>query len=111
MGQHEIMITHTPIFLKNRSLEDCIKEAISSIHEHQSLEQDELKKIIEKKLHAQISCKAAIRAGDSLTQESMHNLIKDLYATENKLTCPHGRPTLWELTVPELEKKFKRDYR
>ncbi len=111
MGEHELMITQTPVFLKNQSLDDCIKKAISALHEYQYLEKGELKKIIQERLHAQISCKAAIRAGDSLTSESMHSLIKDLYKTENKLTCPHGRPTIWQLTLPELEKKFKRDYR
>lgn len=111
MSEHELVISETPVFLKNQSLEDCIKQAISVIHEYQYLSSDELKKIILERVHAQMSCKAAVKAGDELPLETMHNLIKELYKTENKLTCPHGRPTLWQLSTGEIEKKFKRDYR
>jgi len=55
-----------------------------------------------------IACHSAIKAGDSLTREEMNQLIKDLYATQNPLTCPHGRPTLFRITEEELKKKFGR---
>ena len=58
-----------------------------------------------------MSCKAAVKAGDELSDAGMHQIIKDLYGQENRLTCPHGRPTLWALTQYEIEKKFKRNYK
>ncbi len=111
MSEHEIIITETPVLLKNQSLEDCIKQAISVVHEYHYLDRNELKKIILERVHAQLSCKAAVKAGDELSPESMHEIIKDLYSADNKLTCPHGRPTMWELKSGDIEKKFKRDYR
>lgn len=107
----ELVIQETPVFLKNHKLDDLVKQALGWIHEAQHIEPAQLKKTIEEKLHAQLSCKAAAKAGDELSIASMHELIKDLSNTENKLTCPHGRPTLWLLSKPEIEKKFKRDYR
>ncbi len=111
MSENELVINATPLFVKNQSLEDCIKQAIAVLHEHQYLDEEDLKKIIQERVHALLSCKAAVKAGDELSPEAMHSIISELYSCENKLTCPHGRPTVWELKNSDLEKKFKRDYR
>lgn len=111
IGYQDLAVKETPVFLKNQALDDIIKEALSCLSENQNLEKSHFCQVIQEKVHAQLSCKAAIKAGDSLQIESMHKLITDLYSCENKLTCPHGRPTTWVLFATELEKKFKRDYR
>lgn len=111
ISDHELSIQETSLYTKNSSLEDCIRQLISSLYEHATLQEDELRKLIQERFHASMSCKAAVKAGDILSQESMQKLINDLSVTEERLTCPHGRPTLWELTKSEIEKKFKRDYR
>ena len=111
MSEQEIVIQETPVFLKNQSIEDLLKQAISVLPEYQYLDKAELKKIMHERVHASISCKAAVKAGDELSIESMHEIIKELYKSDNKLTCPHGRPTVWEIRTGEIEKKFKRDYR
>jgi DNA mismatch repair protein MutL len=59
-------------------------------------------------IRAQIACKAAIKAGDVLTESAMENLLNDLAKTNNRFLCPHGRPTGWTITLNEIEKKFKR---
>ncbi|MBA2306889.1 DNA mismatch repair endonuclease MutL [Candidatus Dependentiae bacterium] len=111
ISDHQLSIQETSIYAKNISIEECIQQAVSALHEHSSLEEQELKKILHERIHASMSCKTAVKAGDTLSHESMHRLITDLSTTENRLSCPHGRPTLWELTKSEIEKKFKRDYR
>ncbi len=111
MAKTELVINATPLFVKNQSLDDCIKQAIAVLHEHQYLDEADLRKIIQERIHALLSCKAAVKAGDELSDESMHTIISELYSCDNKLTCPHGRPTVWELKTSDLEKKFKRDYR
>ncbi len=55
-----------------------------------------------------VACHSAIKAGDKLTQVEMERLIRDLLATPNPLTCPHGRPTMIRLTEPDLAKQFGR---
>jgi DNA mismatch repair protein MutL len=57
---------------------------------------------------AQAACKAAVKAGDPLTEEEVSALFKDLQKCEDPFHCPHGRPTMIRLTQAELEKKFGR---
>ncbi|MCI1931645.1 MAG: DNA mismatch repair endonuclease MutL [Clostridia bacterium] len=57
---------------------------------------------------ATMACKAAVKANDRLSFEEATSLINELLNLENPFSCPHGRPTIIELTKYELEKKFKR---
>jgi DNA mismatch repair protein MutL len=59
-------------------------------------------------LLASYACHAAVRAGEPLTVPEMQNLVDQLFATDTPLSCPHGRPTLIQFTLEELEKRFGR---
>ena len=54
------------------------------------------------------SCKAAIKAGDPLSDEEMKQLLKDKDIGQQTSRCPHGRPTTISFSLKELEKQFKR---
>jgi DNA mismatch repair protein MutL len=104
----QLIIQSLPVHLKNESMIDIVKEVISWIIESQSLDPNAFKKNINHKLQAQMACKAAVKAGDILTQEKMEQLLIDLNKTTNRFSCPHGRPTGWLLSLAEIEKKFRR---
>jgi DNA mismatch repair protein MutL len=55
-----------------------------------------------------MSCKAAVKAGDKLSEREILALLKDLIDKNIPLTCPHGRPIMISLTKNQLEKMFKR---
>lgn len=57
---------------------------------------------------ATMSCKAAVKGNDRLSYSEAQELIQKLLKLEDPFTCPHGRPTIIEMTRYELEKKFKR---
>jgi DNA mismatch repair protein MutL len=57
---------------------------------------------------ATMSCKAAVKAHDRLSEQEARTLVERLLGLENPFNCPHGRPTIIEMTRYELEKKFKR---
>jgi DNA mismatch repair protein MutL len=57
---------------------------------------------------ATMACKAAVKANDRLSYTEAKALIEALLKLENPFSCPHGRPTIIELTKYEIEKKFKR---
>ena len=57
---------------------------------------------------ATMACKAAVKANDKLSNAEAEALIIKLLGLVNPFSCPHGRPTIIELTKYELEKKFKR---
>lgn len=59
-------------------------------------------------LAATIACKASIKANTRITIEDMESIISQLRQCNNPFNCPHGRPTIIEFTIYELEKMFKR---
>ncbi|MBE0564824.1 MAG: DNA mismatch repair endonuclease MutL [Krumholzibacteria bacterium] len=59
-------------------------------------------------LLASFACHGAVRAGEPLTVPEMQHLVDQLFATDTPLSCPHGRPTLIQFTLADLEKRFGR---
>jgi len=55
-----------------------------------------------------MSCRSAIKFGQSLNMLEMEALIKQMDKLERPYTCPHGRPTMVSLTMDELGKMFGR---
>lgn len=57
---------------------------------------------------AKTVCRHAVKANDPLREAELQNLVDDLRRCTMPYTCPHGRPTLIEMSYKELEKKFGR---
>ena len=57
---------------------------------------------------ASMSCKAAVKGNNRLSEAEANELIDELLTLENPYNCPHGRPTIISMSKYELEKKFKR---
>ncbi len=55
-----------------------------------------------------MACKAAVKAGDPLSQPEIEALLARRELVERSSNCPHGRPTTLRLTLRDLEKQFKR---
>ncbi|MFN0011638.1 MAG: DNA mismatch repair endonuclease MutL [Phycisphaerales bacterium] len=55
-----------------------------------------------------MACKAAIKAGDHLSDTELGDILAMRDRIERSSNCPHGRPTSIRLTVKELEKRFGR---
>ncbi len=54
------------------------------------------------------ACKAAIKAGQKLSNSEIEQLLRDKDITECSNHCPHGRPTTIKFSISDLEKQFKR---
>ena len=54
------------------------------------------------------ACKAAIKAGQKLSDGEIEHLLADKETTDFVSRCPHGRPTMIKFSIAELEKQFKR---
>lgn len=54
------------------------------------------------------ACKAAIKAGQTLTESEIRQLLADRETVEDSGRCPHGRPTTIKFSKTEIEKQFKR---
>lgn len=55
-----------------------------------------------------LACKASIKAKASLSLLEMEQLLNRLALTENPYSCPHGRPTMIQISKEELERRFYR---
>jgi DNA mismatch repair protein MutL len=55
-----------------------------------------------------MACKAAVKAGDKLSEGELDELLKLRAAVERSSNCPHGRPTTIRLTIKDLERLFGR---
>ncbi len=111
LGPTLFRITSVPVFLKQEPLELIIREVLTWIYEEKEIEQEVLYIKLTDKLRTLIACKSAVKAGDTVSGEMVTKLLQYFYTSDNCLTCPHGRPVSWRVSLSELEKKFKRDYR
>lgn len=57
---------------------------------------------------ATTACRASVKSNDVLSVPELQALLKDLLACEMPYCCPHGRPTLVQISTSELERKFGR---
>lgn len=55
-----------------------------------------------------MSCKAAVKAGDRLSEDELLELLRRRDTIERGGSCPHGRPTTIRLTLRDLERQFGR---
>jgi len=57
---------------------------------------------------ASIACHSSVRAGQILSTDECKDLIRQLEQVQRPNTCPHGRPTVIQLNINDLEREFKR---
>ena len=57
---------------------------------------------------AKTVCRHAVKANDPLRYPEVEKLIRDLLGCDLPYCCPHGRPTMIQISLAELEKKFGR---
>jgi len=55
-----------------------------------------------------LACRSAIKAGEELTAGEMRSLVENLKETAHPFTCPHGRPTMMEISWQQLAARFGR---
>jgi DNA mismatch repair protein MutL len=57
---------------------------------------------------AKTVCRHAVKANDPLRYLEVEKLVQDLLDCDLPYCCPHGRPTMIQISLAELEKKFGR---
>ena len=102
-GPDTYRVPEIPMFMELSEAEDFINHFIENVKSSTDFRNT----VVVDKL-IMMSCKAAIKAGDRLSEEERLALIRELSKCVNPFSCPHGRPTFIKLTRYELEKMFKR---
>ncbi|MEG2483862.1 MAG: hypothetical protein RSB51_00150, partial [Clostridia bacterium] len=62
----------------------------------------------ENRFLATVACKAAVKANMKLTDQECVHLIDEMMKLDRPFTCPHGRPTAYEISKYEIERRFLR---
>jgi DNA mismatch repair protein MutL len=60
------------------------------------------------RLAATLACHTSVRAGESLTAETMVAIVRDLAQATHPALCPHGRPTRVRLPREDVSRWFER---
>ncbi len=97
----EILLRSTPAF----NFRDSYKNVFLNILD--DIKNDNVIKDIREKIIISMSCKGAIKAGQSLNYDEMNDLVFKLHEV-GKYTCPHGRPIIIKISKDELDKMFGR---
>ncbi|MDP2363272.1 MAG: DNA mismatch repair protein MutL, partial [Ignavibacteria bacterium] len=85
---------------EEKILREFILEYVNNQKEKKLEEKDNIAK--------SYSCKAAIKAGDKLSEKEMRLLIDQLFATSMPYVCPHGRPIMIKISLEEFDRRFGR---
>ena len=101
-GDNHIMVRGVPNIFGVAQSEKFIFQIIDNIGDLESSYDLKMDKI------ASMSCRAAIKANDKIHFDEIHSLLSKMEKCENPYTCPHGRPSMVEISKKEIEKMFKR---
>ncbi|MCY4512132.1 MAG: DNA mismatch repair endonuclease MutL [Bdellovibrionales bacterium] len=98
-------VTASPALLKDQALKEGIlflTRKFTETRDHFAFEK------VVSDLFATMSCHSAIRAGQSLTERQMTELLKQMDQFPLSSFCPHGRPVFVEYPISRLERDFCR---
>lgn len=103
-GDNSIVLREVPMIFGLPTYVNFIIDIIDSLDKDISSNYEaDLYKIMKK------ACKASVKAGDDLSEMEIESLIRDLKNCENPYTCPHGRPTIVEVSKHTISKLFLRE--
>ncbi len=104
-GPRTMAIQAFPSLLSSVQPVDFIQDLIDFL-EHKDAELD-AESLLDEVLNM-AACKAAIKAGQKLTDSEIEQMLADKQNAESVSRCPHGRPTTIKFSISDLEKQFKR---
>ncbi len=105
LGEDAIAVRAHPSFIKEKSIGQALEKMALQIEK--SGGSVELKNRIAD-VFATMACHSVVRAGQSLSQEEMENLLVQMDEFPLSSFCPHGRPVFVERPFSQIEKDFGR---
>jgi DNA mismatch repair protein MutL len=103
-GGHSVIVHAVPVPHPRFDALRCLRESLQAL----SGDRAAATHLRHERLIATVACKAAIKAGESLTPEEMRALCRSLGATALPAHDVHGRTGIVRLSWDELERRFGR---
>ena len=98
-GDRTYIVRAVPLLLHNKDWAGMLRQLLDSLFEGTNWVES---------VATSMACHSAVRAGQTLTDDEMRELVRQLEQTALPNTCPHGRPTMIHLSSGQLEKEFGR---
>lgn len=105
MAQETLAVREAPQLLADGPIEQLVRDIIADLLEHgkSSRAEERINQLL-----GTLACHAAVRAHHRLTIPEMNALLRDMEKTEHSGQCNHGRPTMRQFSMAELDKLFMR---
>jgi DNA mismatch repair protein MutL len=100
-GSRTFLVRAVPALLHDKDWAGMIRELLDSLGE---VDREGWIEAVTRTM----ACHSAIRAGQTLTDTQMRELVRQLERAGNPHTCPHGRPTMIHLGLNRLKSDFRR---
>ena len=105
-GGSTVVVRAKPALVGRTPAAEIIREVIDRLAALDAAGGDR-RLVVDEVLHS-LSCRAAIKAGDALSQPEIDTLVADRHRYPGARHCPHGRPTSLMLSRQELDRQFRR---
>jgi DNA mismatch repair protein MutL len=108
-GAGTVLVTRYPSMLKKVDLNELVRDLLLKLDGGGAagVQTSARRDILDELLHM-MSCKAAVKAGQRLSQEEIDSLLQQRHLVDDAHHCPHGRPTALSLSRMELDRQFGR---
>jgi DNA mismatch repair protein MutL len=102
-----VNIHSIPNGLDETTATDIFHEIIDQLKEERIVTDEYLPEKIERALFT-VACKAAIKGGRAYPPEFLDVVVKAVLSDPSIRFCPHGRPVAFEMSLTEIDARFKR---
>ena len=103
-GDNMIKISGVPNIGYDMDYVELFKDTLAEL----KMETKTTKEEREERFLATIACKAAVKGNMKLTATEHVALIDKMVKLDRPFTCPHGRPTAYEISKYVIERRFAR---
>jgi DNA mismatch repair protein MutL len=104
-GDKTFLVDALPPYFPVADVGQLFRDIVDEVR--QTGEQVHARRLTEDRIATTV-CRHAVKARDPLRGEELRGLLQQLHRCDLPYTCPHGRPTMIQLSYAELEKKFGR---
>jgi len=105
-GGSTVIVTSKPVLAGDAPARELVREVLDRLAAAASAGGSSAL-LVDEVLHG-MACKAAIKAGDPLSQTEVDALVRDRDLVPESHHCPHGRPTSLTLSRRDLDRQFRR---